>query len=106
MLSQKNLNYLVYLAQEDNDTNAINKLWDHYFPIIKKIIMINVVKFEVESYFEDLVNDSYILFCDGVYNSDLRNYTFSQYIKRHIETEMPKLIINKYLANALYDNEF
>lgn len=98
MLNQNEINHLVLLAQENDDNQAINDLWELYFPLLKDIVLFEATKFDInEDDLSDLINDSFCVFREGILKANLKDYCFSQYIRGFVEDKIVSLIRERYL---------
>ena len=99
MLTQKNISFLLSARQDLKNAAAVEKLWNHYFPIVLPIAnsFLSVYHLNTKQNLEDLIQDCFVIFCEYVDSFDRGNHCFGYYLKVHMEREIEAAVKSKYL---------
>lgn len=103
-ITPETVNLLVYLYQRYNNSIALNKLWDFYFPLIKDVILYHIAKKyqEIDEYTAEIVDDSYVFFVEGVSKYNRDSYCFGAYIQEYVEKTVLDNLEKYYQESTRY----
>ncbi len=94
---QSEISLLILIYKKYKNHNAINKLWELYFPMIMgnitHAVSSNII--DIKDYTMDLVDDAYIFFVDGVtkYSKKRQKSDFNKYIEDYIKEKISEKVI-------------